>query len=249
MELTLALSDLVTELTGTRSHPLLHGGAVCVRGDSLQDLAAGRGSIHHRYPTVDYQEGSLRAKVNSKMTVATFLAGFVFTALSALLRDQDDWPFHRVVATTALTASLALFVASIYIYDQLGTPSGFWTDADKPRKFWRYLYQRREARIEKRWSKFKQAAKGDDDAKARLADDKQEMYRPRHDGPVYWLMVHTSRFLFTPAVVLSLAGFAALLVGTGDRWILWGAWRGCSSPAAMPLGTAQISEQTEPLRV
>ena len=48
------------------------------------------------YPTVDYHEEALRAKVNSKMTVATFLAGFVFTALSALLLlDKHEWPWHR----------------------------------------------------------------------------------------------------------------------------------------------------------
>jgi len=71
------LSDLVTELMGTRSRPLCHGGAVCIRGTGLQDLAAGRGCIHHQYPTVDHQEEPLRAKINSKMAVATFLAGFV----------------------------------------------------------------------------------------------------------------------------------------------------------------------------
>ena len=33
-------------------------------------------------------------------------------------------------------------------------------------------------------------------------------------------MVRTSRRVFTPAVVLALAGFVALLVGTGD-WRIW----------------------------
>jgi phosphohistidine phosphatase SixA len=215
------LSDLVTELTGGRSHPLSHGGAVCVRGASLRDLVAGRGSVYYRYPTVDHQEEPLRAKVNSKMTVATFLAGFVFTALSAvLLLDRTEWPWHRVTAATTLTASLALFVASVYIYDQLGTPSGFWTDADRPRAFWRRLYQRREARLEDLWTRLTEDAEGDDQDKRRQADDHPAIYRRRHDGAVYWLMVRTSRFVFTPAVVLALIGFVALLVGTGD-WRIW----------------------------
>jgi phosphohistidine phosphatase SixA len=215
------LSDLVIDLTGLRSRPIRHGGAVCIRGAGLRELAAGRGKIHHQYPTVDHQEEPLRAKINSKMTVATFLAGFVFTALSTvLLLDQSQWPWHRVVAATTLTASLALFVASVYIYDQLGTPSGFWTDADRPRAFWRRLYERREARLEARWARLKERAKGTEDERGRQADEDPEIYRMCHDGPAYWLMVHTSRFVFTPAVALALAGFVALLVGTGD-WRIW----------------------------
>ena len=132
------MSDLVVELTGSRARQIPHGGAVCVHGESLQALLCGRGSILFRYPTVDHQEEQLRSKVNSKMTVATFLAGFVFTALSALLLLQGaDWTWHRVVAAAALTAALVLFVSAVYIYDQLSTPPGFWTDGNKSRYFWR----------------------------------------------------------------------------------------------------------------
>jgi phosphohistidine phosphatase SixA len=216
------LSDLITELTGARLSPVPHGGAVCIRGESLQDLAAGRGQLHYRYPTVDHQENALRAKINSKMTVSTFLAGFVFTALSAvLLLNLNPWPWHRVMAAASLTAALVFLIASVYIYDQLGTPSGFWTDAGKPPLMWRPLYAWREARLERRWIKLRNRAKAPTtEDKARLADDDKRMYRPLHDGAAYWLMVKTSRFVFTPGVVLAFAGFVGLLIGTKDRWIL-----------------------------
>jgi hypothetical protein len=202
------LSDLATELTGIRSRPIPHGGAVSVFAVGLSDLAAGRAETRYRYPTADHQEDALRAKVNSKMTVATFLAGFVFTALSTvLIVDRTQWPWHRVVAAIALTASLALFIAAVYIYDQLSTPSGFWTDADRPRAPWRRLYEWQLSRMEQRWANAMQDADGDQEGKGRQRG-------------MYWLMVATSRRVFTPAVGLALAGFVALLVGTGD-WRIW----------------------------
>ena len=221
------LSDLVTELTGHRSQPVPHGGAVCVRGADFQELVSGRGCVHYRYPTVDYQEDQLRSKVNSKMTVASLLAGFVLTALSAVvLLDKRPWPWDRVAAIIALTASLALFLASVYIYDQLSTPSGFWTDADKPRRLWKWLAATREARRERLWDKLWDSAEGDEQSKGRQADNDPRIYRSLHDGPVYWLMVKTSRLVFTPAVALAFAGFGALLIGTNDLWIWVGGLAG-----------------------
>jgi phosphohistidine phosphatase SixA len=223
------LSNLLTEMTGRRSHPLSHGSAVCIRASSVEEFVAGHGLVQFRYPTVDYLEDALRAKINSKMTVATFLSGFVFTALSALLLGADEWPWHRLVASTALTASLVLFVASVYIYDQLGTPAGFWTDAKRPWKVWQRLYDRREDQLEQQWLRMRDkqaptpAANGTTPGRheqARLADDEPVFARQRLDGPVYWLMVQTSSVVFTPAVVLALIGFVALLVGAGE-WPVW----------------------------
>jgi hypothetical protein len=86
---------------------------------------------------------------------------------------------------------------------------------------WRKLYEWREARLEDLWLKLREDAEGSTaEDKARKADDDPRMYRPLHDGPVYWLMVKTSRFVFTPGVVLALAGFVGLLIGTNDRRIL-----------------------------
>ena len=157
------------------------------------------------------------------MTVASLLAGLVLTALSAVvLLDTHPWAWDRVAAIISLTASLALFLASVYIYDQLGTPSGFWTDADKPRPIWKWLAERREAKRERLWSQLWVSAEGDEQGKGRQADDDPAFYRPLHDGQVYWLMVKTSRLVFTPAVTLAFVGFLALLVGTNDLRIWLG---------------------------
>jgi phosphohistidine phosphatase SixA len=212
------LSDLVTELTGRRIRPVGHGEAVCVRGGCPTDLVAGRADVHFRYPTFDHQEESLQSKVQSKMTVSTLLAGFVFTALSGLLLlSPGQWRVEQVIAVIALASSLALFVASVYIYDQLGMPTGFWTDAKRPR-LWARIYRRAEHRREARWHAIA-AVEGPDAA--------DEDVRPwLQDGPRYHLMIRTSRLLFIPGTWLALVGFLALLKGTGDLRILAGAFTG-----------------------
>jgi phosphohistidine phosphatase SixA len=209
------LSDLVTELSGRRIRPLGHGDAVCLRGSCLTDLVAGRAELHFRYPTFDHQEASLQSKVQSKMTVSTLLAGFVFTALSGLLLlSPGQWAAEQVIAVIALASSLTLFIASVYIYDQLGMPTGFWTDARRP-QLWARMYRRAEHRREARWHAI---------AAVEGVDAADEALRPwLQDGPRYHLMIRTSRLLFIPGTWLALVGFMALLKGTGDLRILAGA--------------------------
>jgi hypothetical protein len=79
------LSDLVTQLTGSRRAPLLPAAAVAIEDDDPSRLHTARGRIHFRYPVVDHQETELRPKVQSKMAVASFLAGFVSAALVTVL--------------------------------------------------------------------------------------------------------------------------------------------------------------------
>jgi phosphohistidine phosphatase SixA len=206
------LSDLVTELTGSRTRPFLSGEAMQVHATDLVELLKGHGQVQSRYPVLDHQEDALREKLQSKMAVATFLAGFVFTALSAVLvLSERPWPRHRVVATVALTGSIALLVASVYVYDQLSTPVGFWTDARAP-WLWRRLYRRRERNQERRWQELH-----DRHGAAVAERDSAPM---RLDGPTYRIMVATSRWVYNPAVVLALVGLVALLWGTDDRSIL-----------------------------
>jgi phosphohistidine phosphatase SixA len=205
------LSNLLTELTGSRSRPFGHGEAVCVSGDELFAFWRGRGRIAYCYPTVDYQEEALRTKLHSKMTTATFLGGFVFTALIEILLGSN-WSWARAVATFALSLSLCLFFAAVYIYDQLGMPMGFWTDAPRAR-VWRRVNRRREAAREARWEQIASGARnrqaGED-----AADEDAAPFQL--DGPLYHLMVNVSRTVFTPAVILAVVGFLALLYETGS---------------------------------
>jgi hypothetical protein len=194
--------------------PLGHGEVVCIRSACLRDLVAGRAILHFRYPTFDHQEEALQSKVQSKMTVSTLLAGFVFTALSGLLLlSPGRWTVEQVIAVIALAASLTLFIACVYIYDQLGMPTGFWTDSARPR-LWARLYRRAEHRRELRWHSI---------AVAEGVDAADEDLRPwLQDGPRYHVMIRTSRLLFIPGTWLALVGFLALLKGTEDLRILAG---------------------------
>jgi len=108
--------------------------------------------------------------------------------------------------------SLCLFIGAVYIYDQLGMPEGFWTDAPRPSLFRRF-YEWRERRRERRWEEIANRAGAEGDG----TDDADEDAAPWHlDGPLYHLMVETSRRVFTPAAAFAVAGFAALLYGTGN---------------------------------
>ena len=121
-----SLGQLLMAFTKVRHRPLVQGSAVCLSAGTIKDLIAGGGKVEFRWPVVDYQEGELREKIRSKVGVATFLAGFTFAALTTVLSRSGGLSGYDVVATIALTVSLALFIACIYIYDSLSMPEGFW---------------------------------------------------------------------------------------------------------------------------
>jgi hypothetical protein len=207
------LSNLLTELTGQRDRPFEHGGLACVRAGSVAALRKGKARVDFRFPVVDHGEKDLQAKAQSKMGVASFLAGFVFAALIEVLLNHPDTDLHRAAAVM-LTLALALFVAAIYIYDQLSMPPGFWTDGPRPR-LPRTLANWRERRIEERW--LKTAAQ----TTPEQADD--ESAAVRLDGPLFVTMVRASRWLFTPAVALSLLAFVAIVLEVHVWWVTAGA--------------------------
>jgi len=207
------LSNLLTELTGERARPFEHGGLACVRADTTATLYKGKGVLEFRYPVVDHGEKDLQAKAQSKMGVASFLAGFVFAALIELLLNHADKAVLRAAAV-ALTLALAMFVGAIYVYDQISMPPGFWTDG--PRLLLpRYLADRRERRAEARWHKIEK------ELGPEAADE--DIAAIGLDGPLFDSMVKASRFLFTPAVALSLIGFALIVADVHSSWVRVGA--------------------------
>ena len=96
-------------------------------------------------------EEELRPKIQSKMTVATFLAGFTFNALLLILNGHDmpsvDAVFQlldgtrtdaetivsllALIGVLCLTAALALFISAVYMYDVLLMPRRFWTSRNQ----------------------------------------------------------------------------------------------------------------------
>jgi len=237
------VSGLVVQLTGARDRPIPAAGAVGINGEQFEDLIKGRGTIDFRYPVVDHQEAALRPKVLSKMTVATFLAGFVSAALlAAVFADEFTRPMQ--FATVLLTLALALLVATVYIYDELGMPEGYWgrgsrswlrerldrwRERGQERRWKRHasgvtpksqrlaetLRRRPTSRVAQHRQRLAQARWIKDDGEWRRAVADEHEAQAVQDGPLYTWMVATWRWVFTPALLLALAGFGILIFEVG----------------------------------
>lgn len=191
------LNQVIAVATGKRIRPLLQLEVVCLSVSRYVDLACGNATLAWRFPVRAYEESALREKIGKKMTVATFLAGFTFSALMSVLLHKDfiavavaGFPRQLpeletlllLVASLLLTASVGLFIAAVYAYDQLSMPEGFWgTSRAGP---W------------SRWTRFN--------------DDQRNEY-----GELYTLMVDTWTYCFTPAVLLAACGFLAVILAIG----------------------------------
>jgi hypothetical protein len=172
-----SISRLLCQMTGKDSRRLDRGEAVWIWGEDKQAFIAGKAELVYATRRENFAE-KLKDKIQTKMTVCTFLAGFTITALIEILKDSEAIiKTSRVAAAISFTAALGLFVAAVYVYDELSMPPEFWGSdvGEKPsgrRQF------------------------GHD---ARLNDN------------LYAYMVRAWRFLFTPAVCMSMIGFFALL--------------------------------------
>jgi len=120
------LGRLLTRLTSTRGRPMARGEALCLEAPSWQHFLEGRGEVKFRCPVTNYQENEFRDKLVSKMQVSTLLAGFSFTALIELVKEGTKLGIFEVASVTLLAASLGFFVTSLYVYDRLSMPAGFW---------------------------------------------------------------------------------------------------------------------------
>jgi hypothetical protein len=162
------------------------------------------------------------------MTVATFLAGFVFAALVETL-FADELSTARRVAAVLLTAALGLFVGAVYVYDELGMPEGYWLGG-RSGKLRTWNEDRRERSADRRWQgiaegKIAPSAKVaerlaevrwiTDDGAWRRARADEDAAQLAQDGPMYTSMVRTWRWLFTPAVVFALAGLGVIVADAG----------------------------------
>jgi hypothetical protein len=107
------------------------------------------------YPSFERREDQLREKIQSKMTVSTFLGGFAFTALLQIVSDPQNFAglpmFYAWIlrikgldainwqetsqaflaimmplAAVCLTFSVVLFIGTVYSYDNLAMPFHRW---------------------------------------------------------------------------------------------------------------------------
>jgi phosphohistidine phosphatase SixA len=131
------LGQLFTRLTSEKIGPMECCGAICVEGSWI-DLLRGNGKTAFRTPVLVPDIEVLMDKVHRKMEVSVFLAAFTIPALIEVVKDaKAEMELGRAISAIALTLSLALYVAAVYLYDELAMPEEFWKGrpGSKNRKF------------------------------------------------------------------------------------------------------------------
>jgi len=120
------LGQLFTRLTSTRTRPLENCEAICVSG-TWKELFRGRGTVVFRTPVDSHDSESLAEKIHRKMEVSVFLAALTIPALIEIIKGETSTMLlSRGISAFFLTLSLSLYVAAVYIYDELSMPEGFW---------------------------------------------------------------------------------------------------------------------------
>jgi phosphohistidine phosphatase SixA len=128
-----SISRLLCQMTGKESRRLDRGEAVWITGKTRDDFVSGNAELVYATRREDFAE-NLKDKIETKMTVCTFLAGFTIAALVEIIKEPDAIvKTSRVAAAISLTAALGFFVAAVYIYDELSMPREFWS-SDTRRK-------------------------------------------------------------------------------------------------------------------
>jgi len=185
------LSQLILRFTGERRRALGALEAACIQAKDWQALWLGCGEVSWRYPVRNWLEQELLAKITSKMTVGTFLASANFIGLMELLIGQANYLGDSLLLWGALAAHFSaagLFIATVYLYDRLVMPAGFWMLKPPKRPWW----IRRE----------------DEDSQEKLA---LHGHQQEH-------MVRIWSWFFTPAVALSTLGVLMLVARAGRPW-------------------------------
>jgi phosphohistidine phosphatase SixA len=180
------ISSLLSWLTAKNCRIIERGEAVLLTGRPC-DMDR-RDAIVVRTFGSTYSSELLRKKVEMKMTVSTFLAGFTIPVLVELVKDPSHEGFSawRALATVIFTLSLGLFVVAVYTYDALLMPSEFWGPTTK--------------RVEPKKSH---------------SNFSHDYWL---NGPLYAYMMRTWTWIFTPAVFCSAIAFLLLLIDVKVPW-------------------------------
>ena len=207
------LSQILTRITGRHERAPRHAEAIVLEASSVLQLGAAQAQVLFRIPESDNNEEALRGKLQSKMQVSALLAGFTLTVLNELLISNrgamsvpvpDVWSWDQVavfgqqVGAVCFTAALALFVASIYIYDSLSMPSGFWQEPNADRR-WAFVRQLRIMGEMLARHRRRQAA---------AAWDERSVLHEE--------MVWAWQWVFTPAVLLAVVGLIAVVASSAN---------------------------------
>lgn len=204
------LTQVSTMMTSQRFPPLDRLEFLCIEAQDLRELRLGRGEVQWRCilreleqsprPTVDTSKNDLRDKLIGKMTVAALLAGFTFTALLELVKEDNGLHLEKmpgwgewgafvnpeaapvlfgIMAVVCLTLSFAIFLAAVYVYDRLSMPENFLEYSPIRSTISKYSkgYSAREERF----------------------------------GFVYASMIHAWQWIFTPAVWFAVLGFLCIV--------------------------------------
>lgn len=119
-----AIANLLRSVTGRKNIRRIGFGEAIVVIGFEKDIVAKRGRVKSVVGADDASE-LLRNKIELKMTVCTFLAGFTIPVLVELLKDPPT-ELLRILSAVAFACSLALLVAAIFIFDLLLMPNNFW---------------------------------------------------------------------------------------------------------------------------
>jgi hypothetical protein len=175
------VAKLLCSVTGQKCRRIGFGEAIVVSGTS-EDMRKGRSSVEGTFGTKETSE-LLRKKIELKMTVCTFLAGFTIPVLVELLKGPPNEMLQlwRITATLAFTSSLACFVAGIFAFDLLLMPNAYWGPIDEDMK-----------------------------PEKRSRSDFALNYRL--NGPLHANMIRIWKWFFTGGLLFALVGLTGLLL-------------------------------------
>jgi phosphohistidine phosphatase SixA len=170
------ITRLLRDLTGRDCRTIDRGEAIWV------NCWDGQAAVQATFGSRNTAE-TLRKKIELKMTVSTFLAGFTIPVLVELVKEpQSGFNPQQTVATILLTSAFCLFALAVYMYDELLMPNEYWGPVEK---------------------KHQPAMT----ARSAFA------HHYRLNGRPYAYMVRTWNSFFTPAAVCTALGFLALIPG------------------------------------